>query len=118
MTELKNLAVQYFEGISAPELKSNIAMEAGERGLGEYPLDALPVQSQPVYVNGVETKSQKTNLEAWEEGWLRGLNQYAEYSKSNLGYPFSKESLGSIVRVRPVKDLRSLYTGRFTSHQE
>ena len=106
--ELKRLAVEYFEGISAPEIDPGIVSEAEEKGLGEFPSDALPVPSQPVYENGAEERAKKANLEVWEDGWQRELREYTECAQSNPGYPFKQDTQGSIVRVRPVKELRDV----------
>ena len=109
MPELKRLAVEYFEGISAPEVDETIVQEAESKGLGDFSSTDLPVKSQPVYENGAEEESQKSNLEAWEEGWQRELHLYeSDLSRGNPGYPFAPETQGSIVRVRPVKELRDV----------
>ena len=111
MTELKRLAVKYFQGISAPEIDESIVSDAERNGLGEFSPASLPVQSQPVYENGSEgARSGKSisNVEAWRAGWEDYLRVYEELSRNNHGYPFAQETLGSLLRVRPVKEIRDM----------
>jgi secreted Zn-dependent insulinase-like peptidase len=93
LSELKRLAVQHFEGIEAPEESDDGGLE-----LLNFPAGSLPQQNSPD-VAGNESKN---------SFWARKNEAYKQKSQFNAGYPFRREVLGTLVRVKPVKDVRDV----------
>ena len=87
ISELEDLAHHYFEPIKDVEIVAPGAV-SGVDGLQKYSNDAIP------RLNSDFSSSTPTSYAGMQERWE--------------GYPFRNEVLGSLVRIRPIKDVRDV----------